>query len=617
VRTRSTPAWTRRTSRSRTPTTTSPASSWRQVAGLVTDESGLAASFTIVLRSQPVGDVTIALSSSDASEGAVSPASVTFTTANWSAPQTVIVTGVDDPFVDGDVAFAIRTAAAISDDPSYAGLDAPDASVVNHDGHDDSTVALELSSERDEIEQGEPVTYHLTIRNRGAQPIDDITLLHTLPPLFGALNGTLTRNGQRLADPPAGATQELKLPHLDGFVDRNGNGIADPGEPGYAEFRWQLVPAPAPAPARTRSSVSATATCSTCNIAQPVTATVRVTDNTLFTRSAIVGRVFEDRNRDGRQGPGEPGLANARVVMDEGTSVTTDAQGMFHVPDLEGGPRVVKIDLAGLGMAATPTTDASAVVNVAPGLMASVRFGVYFPSDSVRSAVRRSGPGDLGAAARVSVDLTGDVSKPTLLLNGIPVTVRTFDPPFETPIKGLRATVQMGALELPVDEQGRFAASVPQADGEDVDITMVDPRGRTTLAHVQLPMLRSSRPRGDVVLPFGPAHGRRAVGRALRSGGLTRRWPRPAAPPAGGPWRGHRFAADRCRQRGRGEWHARSGRRGTGAFGWRSRSDGREHINIATREPDGLTIACRRSAVVASDRTSRARRSWPSRRRRS
>src|SRR6185436_3105784 len=70
------------------------------VAGLVTDESGLAASFTVVLQSQPVADVTIALSSSDPSEGAVAPASVTFTAANWNLPQTVTITGVDDPFVD-------------------------------------------------------------------------------------------------------------------------------------------------------------------------------------------------------------------------------------------------------------------------------------------------------------------------------------------------------------------------------------------------------------------------------------------------------------------------------------------------------------------------------------
>ena len=40
--------------------------------------------------------MTIALSSSDTTEGTVSPASLIFTTANWNVAQTVTVTGVDD-----------------------------------------------------------------------------------------------------------------------------------------------------------------------------------------------------------------------------------------------------------------------------------------------------------------------------------------------------------------------------------------------------------------------------------------------------------------------------------------------------------------------------------------
>ena len=55
----------------------------------------------MVLTTQPTADVTIALSSSDTTEGTVSPASLTFTTANWNVAQTVTVTGVDDALVDG------------------------------------------------------------------------------------------------------------------------------------------------------------------------------------------------------------------------------------------------------------------------------------------------------------------------------------------------------------------------------------------------------------------------------------------------------------------------------------------------------------------------------------
>jgi hypothetical protein len=474
------------------------------VAGLVTSEAGATATFTVVLKSQPIAPVSFALSSSDTTEGLVSPASIVFTTASWNVRQTVTITGVDDPIVDGDVGYTIHVAPAASADPLYAGMIASDVSVVNRDGNDDGSVALELVPDRSEIEQCEPVTYHLVIRNRCALPIDSITITHVLPPRFGTLSGTLSRNGQVIADPAAGPSQALELPHLDGLVDRNGNGVADPGEPGYAEFRWQLIAGAGAGPGSYTNTVSATASCATCTIAQPVSATVRVTENTLFTRSAIVGRVFEDRNRDGRQGAGEPGIANARVVLDEGTSVTTDAEGMFHVPDLEGGPRVMKIDLAGLGMGATATTDASAVVNVAPGLMASVRFGVFFPRDSVQAGR----PGREGLAINAglpesSVDVSGDVSRPSIQLNGAPLEVHMFASPQGKPVKGTKAGVQLGALDIPVDEKGRFAASVPQTSDEPFDVAMVDAGGRASLVHVQLPLLRIDSPKGGLVLPYG------------------------------------------------------------------------------------------------------------------
>ena len=102
-------------------------------SGLTTTEAGGTATFTVVLTSQPTADVTIALSSSDTTEGTVSPASLTFTTANWNVPQTVTVTGVDDAVDDGDVAYSIVTAPATSADASYNGVDPTDVAVTNTD----------------------------------------------------------------------------------------------------------------------------------------------------------------------------------------------------------------------------------------------------------------------------------------------------------------------------------------------------------------------------------------------------------------------------------------------------------------------------------------------------
>jgi len=103
------------------------------VTELTTSESGEDTSFTIVLTTQPTADVTIGVNSSDASEGTVSSSSITFTSINWSTPQTITITGSDDDEIDGNLAFTIVTGAAVSDDPNYNSLDPDDVTVTNND----------------------------------------------------------------------------------------------------------------------------------------------------------------------------------------------------------------------------------------------------------------------------------------------------------------------------------------------------------------------------------------------------------------------------------------------------------------------------------------------------
>lgn len=122
-----------------TPTTVTPTS------GLTTTEAGGTATFTIVLNSQPTGSVSIPLTSSDLTEGTVSPASITFTTANWNVPQTVTVTGVEDVLVDGNIAYTIITGAATSTDANYSGVNAADVAVTNTDNETGGNTAPTIS----------------------------------------------------------------------------------------------------------------------------------------------------------------------------------------------------------------------------------------------------------------------------------------------------------------------------------------------------------------------------------------------------------------------------------------------------------------------------------------
>ena len=110
--------------------------------GLTTSETGTSATFTVVLESEPTADVTIGVASSDMAEGTVLGSSLLFTPANWDQPQAVTVLGVDDVLDDYDVAYAIVTAAAVSDDVNYNGLDAEDVLITNEDDEEFTSVDL-------------------------------------------------------------------------------------------------------------------------------------------------------------------------------------------------------------------------------------------------------------------------------------------------------------------------------------------------------------------------------------------------------------------------------------------------------------------------------------------
>ena len=71
----------------------------------------------MVLNSKPTASVTIAIATSNASEGTTSVSFLAFTPDNWDTPQTVTVTGVDDGIFDADTPYRIILTPAVSDDP--------------------------------------------------------------------------------------------------------------------------------------------------------------------------------------------------------------------------------------------------------------------------------------------------------------------------------------------------------------------------------------------------------------------------------------------------------------------------------------------------------------------
>jgi hypothetical protein len=82
-------------------------------------EGGATDTYTVVLTGEPTANVTITPSPS--SQLTVSPPSLIFTISNWSTPQTVTVTAVNDAVAEGAHSGTITHAAA-STDPGYNGI---------------------------------------------------------------------------------------------------------------------------------------------------------------------------------------------------------------------------------------------------------------------------------------------------------------------------------------------------------------------------------------------------------------------------------------------------------------------------------------------------------------
>ena len=138
--------------------------------GLTTTEAGGKATFSVALRSKPTSNVRIDLSSSNAGEGSVFPAALTFTPTNYGAPQKVTVTGADDMRRDGNQRYSIITAPAVSNDDSYKNLDAPNVTVVNID--DDSPgIIVVKSGDLTTTESGSTATFALQLTTAPKAPI--------------------------------------------------------------------------------------------------------------------------------------------------------------------------------------------------------------------------------------------------------------------------------------------------------------------------------------------------------------------------------------------------------------------------------------------------------------
>jgi len=142
------------------------------LSGLVTTEAGGAVQFEVVLTSQPKGKVKIPIASSNPKEGVVSTKQLIFTSANWAAPQSFTVKGVDDLVTDGDNAYDVVLGKFKSRDKVYKALTPITQAITNTDD-DIPGVKITAGNNLTTTEAGGAANFSVKL---GSQPTSNVVI---------------------------------------------------------------------------------------------------------------------------------------------------------------------------------------------------------------------------------------------------------------------------------------------------------------------------------------------------------------------------------------------------------------------------------------------------------
>lgn len=141
-------------------------------------EGGATDTYTVRLATQPVADVTVTPATAGG-QVTMSPPSLTFTPANWSSPQTVTVTAVNDAVDEASPHTATITHAASSADTNYNGISVASVVVSITDNDTAGVTLTQTGGTTVVIEGGGADTYSIRL---DSQPTASVTITPSFTP---------------------------------------------------------------------------------------------------------------------------------------------------------------------------------------------------------------------------------------------------------------------------------------------------------------------------------------------------------------------------------------------------------------------------------------------------
>ena len=231
----------------------------------------------------------------------------------------------------------------------------------------ESAIVMTKTTPLTTISKGGLVPYTVTASNRLSAALRNITVLDRIPPGFRYRSGSASLNG--IPFEPQVSGRDLS------WLGQNFN----PGE--RKTFKMVLVVGAGVGEGDYVNQTWSQDGVLHELVSNVASATVRVIPDPLFDCSDLIGKVFDDKNANGYQDEGEPGIPNVRVVTARGLLVTSDAEGRFHVacaaiPQADRGSNfVMKLDERTLPSGYRLTTENPRDVRVTRGKLVKLNFG--------------------------------------------------------------------------------------------------------------------------------------------------------------------------------------------------------------------------------------------------
>jgi uncharacterized repeat protein (TIGR01451 family) len=187
---------------------------------------------------------------------------------------------------------------------------------------------VEKTASKTVAEIGDFVDYAVTVKNASAVAMPAVVLHDRLPRGFAYQPGTTRVAGVGRIDPTGTSTLDF------------GVGALASGQTATVTYRLRIGPG-------AKGGDGVNRAVATTGGLQSNTASVKVSlsDGGVFSdRAYLIGKVFADCNGNRVQDAGERGIPDVRIVLEDGTSATTDEDGKYSLYGLIPRTHVAKVD---------------------------------------------------------------------------------------------------------------------------------------------------------------------------------------------------------------------------------------------------------------------------------